>query len=302
MPYSRPPIDWPSTGSSKPFVSTDPLAKVEISHWFIGVIMYPVAIRLLQAGFLHATKTRAEEKGVEKSRHFRAAVFFVTAVGYVDVLLLIWPMTFPILHCFFMPKELLAVLMTLDWRLFRWALAVLCAMLVVELVQSQLKLARTLHHVGLLTRFCLMSGIPWISHYDLVLFATAPLLYMSFQSMKCLEYFAMSYFYMQTRPGRGTRLLRWMMVYSSTVSVLGHLSMICFYCEFMPYFQAWAPVLILFLLQICLAAENIHDILRLANLSHINESLSALSTKPSAPHLPTVLGGPSDSMRKSTTV
>lgn len=48
--------------------------------------------------------------------------------------------------------------------------------------------------------------------------------------------------------------------------------------------------------------ENIHDILRLANLSHINESLSALSTKPSAPHLPTVLGGPSDSMRKSTTV
>jgi hypothetical protein len=28
-------------------------------------------------------------------------------------------------------------------RLFRWALAVLCAMLVVELVQSQLKLART---------------------------------------------------------------------------------------------------------------------------------------------------------------
>jgi hypothetical protein len=28
----------------------------------------------------------------------------------------IWPMTFPILHCFFMPKELLAVLMTLDWR------------------------------------------------------------------------------------------------------------------------------------------------------------------------------------------
>ena len=47
--------------------------------------------------------------------------------------------------------------------------------------------ARTLHHVGLLTCFCLMSGIPWISHYDLVLFATAPLLYMSFQSMKCLE-------------------------------------------------------------------------------------------------------------------
>ena len=29
-----------------------------------------------------------QEKGVEKSRHFRAAVFFVTAVGYVDVLLL----------------------------------------------------------------------------------------------------------------------------------------------------------------------------------------------------------------------
>lgn len=46
---------------------------------------------------------------------------------------------------------------------------------------------RTLHHVGLLTCFCLMSGIPWISHYDLLLFATAPLLYMSFQSMKCLE-------------------------------------------------------------------------------------------------------------------
>ena len=29
-----------------------------------------------------------QEKGVEKSRHFRAAVHFVTAVGYVDVLLL----------------------------------------------------------------------------------------------------------------------------------------------------------------------------------------------------------------------
>ena len=27
-------------------------------------------------------------------------------------------------------------------------------------------------------------------------------------------------------------------VYSSIVSILGHLSMICFYCEFMPYFQA----------------------------------------------------------------
>ena len=33
-----------------------------------------------------------QEKGVEKSRHFRAAVHFVTAVGYVDVLLLApWP-------------------------------------------------------------------------------------------------------------------------------------------------------------------------------------------------------------------
>ena len=46
---------------------------------------------------------------------------------------------------------------------------------------------RTLHHVSLLTCFCLMSGIPWINHYDLPLFATAPLLYMSFQSMNCLD-------------------------------------------------------------------------------------------------------------------
>ncbi len=50
-----------------------------------------------------------------------------------------------------------------------------------------LKRRRTLHHVSLLLSFCLMSGIPWISHYDLPLFATAPLLYMSFQSFNCLD-------------------------------------------------------------------------------------------------------------------
>lgn len=303
MPHAlRPPIVWPEAADPKPFVSLDPLATVEIGHWFIGCILYPVAVRLLQAGFLHATKTRAEEKGLDPTRHFRAAVFFVTAVGYVDVLLLIWPMTVHIMHCFFMPHDMLELLVTLDWRLFRWALAVLCGMLVVELVQSQLKLARTLHHVSLLLSFCLMSGIPWISHYDLPLFATAPLLYMSFQSFNCLEYFALSYFYMQTRPGQGARLLHCMSVYTSIVSIMGHLSMICFYFEFVRFFQAWAPVLVLFMLQLCLAAENVHDILRLRRLARSHE-LPGLPGKPSAPHLPTVLGGAAiDAVKKVSTV
>lgn len=145
-----------------------------------------MAVRLLQAGFLHATKARAEEKEIEQGRHFRAAATFVHAVTYLDVLLLVWPMTIHILHSFFQPKDMLVVLMQLDWRLFRWALAMLCALLIVELVQTPLKLGRTLHHLAILVGVCLMSGIPWISHWDLPLFATAPLLYLSWQSLNCM--------------------------------------------------------------------------------------------------------------------
>lgn len=38
----------------------------------------------------------------------------------------------------------------------------------------------------------------------------------------------------------------------AVTSSLGHLSMILFYIEFLQYFQAWAPLLVLFALQICL--------------------------------------------------
>eukprot|EP00913_Durusdinium_trenchii_P014785 g13867.t2 len=291
LPHS---LVWPTPSEPKPFVSIHPLAKVELSHWFVGCILYPVAVRLLQAAFLHATKARAQEKGIEPVRHFKAAAYFVHAVTYVEVLFLVWPMTIHILYCFFQPKDMLVVLMHSDWRLFRWALAVLCALMIVDLVQSPL---RTLHHVAPRIGICLLSGIPWINHYDLPLFATAPLLYLSFQSLNAVAYFTLCRFHMQGR-FVGSCCLKWMSVYVGIISSLGHLSMIFFYIEFVPYFQAWAPILVLIFFQLCLALENVYEVLRLRQLARPG-GLS-LASAPSSMHLPSLLNT-ADLVRKSCT-
>jgi len=245
---------------------------VQVQGWFAGCLLLPLAARLMYAVFLHATIKKAEERGVTAESHSRAAMYFVKAVGLLEVLLLVWPVTAGVLVDLFSfdPEHLAWTLYHAHWRLFRWGLAVVASLLIFEQLSKPLRFWRFLHHGSIITVICL-CGIPWLSHYDLLLFCTGMTLHLSFLAFNSFEFFAISWHFMHPRSGPHTRLLRCTAAASGAAAILGHGFVVTFYAAALPLFQAWAPFLVLVFLQVCLLCENVHNIHVVWNLGLVKQ-------------------------------
>ncbi|CAE7617148.1 unnamed protein product [Symbiodinium natans] len=281
---------WPHSGGTKPFVLTEPHAVVEVQAWFAGSLLLPLAARLMHAAFLHATSKKAEEKGVNPYNHNRAAMNFVKAIAMVDILLLVWPVSVNILAGIAHSMDLSWILLHIHWRLFRWALAVLSSVLLFELLQRPPRFWRFLHHCSIILVVCLMCGIPWLSLYDLLLFSAGMMLHMSFLAFNCVEFFAVSWHFMRPGHPRAQRLLRGCAGTAAVASLLGHGCVILFYLEAFHLFQAWAPLLVLIFLQVCLVCENVHNVYYVWNLAERTQASLDAQAAQEQSQLPTMLG------------